>query len=54
MSGQAVSTGLVLAPLMVLGSMAGKRVVDRLPERFFVVVIETTLVVAGVLFLVRG
>jgi uncharacterized membrane protein YfcA len=39
---------------MILGSFVGKKVVDRLPERAFVALIEVTLVVAGLLFLVRG
>ena len=46
--------GLALGPLMILGSWLGKRVVDRLPERVFVAIIEIVLVVAGVLFLLRG
>jgi uncharacterized membrane protein YfcA len=50
----AVVVGLALAPIMVSGSWAGKRIVDRLPERVFVAIIELTLVAAGVLFLVRG
>ena len=47
----AVLSGLALGPLMVAGSFAGKRVVDRLPERVFVLIIDLTLVTAGVLFL---
>jgi uncharacterized membrane protein YfcA len=39
---------------MIAGSYAGKRVVDRLPERVFVVVIEGTMTAAGLLFLIRG
>jgi uncharacterized membrane protein YfcA len=39
---------------MILGSYVGKRVVDKLPERVFVVVIEVTLLLAGALFLWRG
>ncbi|HEU5352739.1 MAG TPA: sulfite exporter TauE/SafE family protein [Terracidiphilus sp.] len=46
--------GLFLGPLMVLGSFWGKRIVDRLPERVFVWIIEGTLIVAGLLFLIRG
>jgi uncharacterized protein len=46
--------GLFLGPLMVLGSFWGKRIVDRLPERVFVWIIEATLVAAGLLFLIRG
>jgi uncharacterized membrane protein YfcA len=36
---------------MVAGSFAGKRVVDRLPERAFVLIIDVTLLAAGILFL---
>jgi hypothetical protein len=46
--------GLALGPLMVLGSWLGKQIVNRLPERVFVLLIEGTMTVAGVLFLVRG
>ncbi len=49
-----VLAGLALGPLMIGGSWVGKRIVDRLPERVFVLLIELTLVVAGVLFLIRG
>ena len=54
LSGPAMLVGLALGPIMVAGSYAGKRVVDRLPERVFVVLIEATMTVAGLLFLVRG
>ncbi len=43
--------GLALGPIMVAGSFAGKRLVDRLPERVFVAIIDLTLLAAGVLFL---
>ncbi len=46
--------GLSLAPIMVFGSFIGKRIVDKLPERLFVLIIEATLVVAGINFLIRG
>jgi uncharacterized membrane protein YfcA len=49
-----VLTGLALGPLMILGSFLGKRIVDRLPERVFVLIIELVLIVAGFWFLVRG
>jgi uncharacterized membrane protein YfcA len=39
---------------MILGSYLGKLVVERLPERMFTVLIEVTLVGAGILFLWRG
>lgn len=47
----AILRGLALGPIMIAGSFAGKRVVDRLPERVFVLIIDVTLVAAGVLFL---
>lgn len=46
--------GLTLGPLMVLGSYLGKRILDRVPERVFVWIIEAVLIVAGVVFLVFG
>jgi hypothetical protein len=46
----AIVNGLALGPIMAAGSFAGKRVVDRLPERVFVLIIDVTLVGAGVLF----
>jgi uncharacterized membrane protein YfcA len=50
----AVLVGLVLAPVMVLGSFIGKRIVDWLPESLFIWLIELTLVAAGVLFIWKG
>jgi uncharacterized protein len=49
-----VFSGLALGPVMVLGSFAGKKIVDRLPERVFIGLIEAILIIAGLLFLVRG
>jgi uncharacterized membrane protein YfcA len=46
--------GLALGPIMVLGSFLGKKIVDRLPEKVFVAIIELVLIVAGALFLIRG
>ncbi len=46
-----ILVGLALGPIMVGGSFAGKRVVDRLPERVFVFIIDLTLLAAGVLFI---
>ena len=54
LSGFAVLVGLALGPLMVAGSWAGKRIVDRLPERVFVAIIKAVLILAGMLFLIRG
>jgi len=49
-----IAIGLALGPLMIAGSLAGKRIVDRLPERVFVGVIEATMLVAGIWFAVKG
>jgi uncharacterized membrane protein YfcA len=49
-----VMAGLALGPIMVLGSFIGKKIVDRLPERVFIGIIEGVLIVAGLLFLLRG
>jgi uncharacterized membrane protein YfcA len=49
-----LAIGLALGPIMVGGSFAGKRIVDRLPERAFVIIIEGVLVVAGLGFLLGG
>jgi uncharacterized protein len=54
LTSQTVAIGLALAPLLVLGSYLGKRVVDRLSERVFMLVIDTTLILAGAAFLVGG
>ena len=50
----AVIVGVVLGPVMVFGSFAGKRIVDRLPEKIFISTIEATLVAAGLLFVWKG
>ncbi len=50
----AVVVGLILGPLMILGSFTGKRIVDRLPETVFIWIIEATLIAAGVLFVIKG
>jgi uncharacterized membrane protein YfcA len=52
--GRTIVTGLMLGPLMVLGSFTGKRIVDRLPERVFILIIEATLIAAGLLFVLKG
>jgi uncharacterized membrane protein YfcA len=49
-----VMAGLALGPIMVFGSFVGKQVLDRLPERVFVWLIEATLIIAGLGFLISG
>ena len=46
--------GLALGPVMVAGSYLGKYILDRLPERVFVWLIEGVLLVAGAGFLLGG
>jgi len=46
--------GLALGSIMILGSFVGKKILDRLPEWIFIFLIETTLLIAGLGFLIRG
>ncbi len=50
----ATVTGLALAPVIVAGSWLGKRILDRVSERVFVLLIDVVLVVSGTLLIVRG
>ncbi|MEO8287026.1 MAG: sulfite exporter TauE/SafE family protein [Chloroflexota bacterium] len=50
----AVWIGLGLGSVMIVGSLVGKRILERLPERLFVVIIEGVLVFAGLTFLIGG
>jgi uncharacterized membrane protein YfcA len=49
-----IRVGLALGLVMILGSLIGKRILDRLPERVFVIVIEAVLAFAGLGFLIGG
>jgi uncharacterized membrane protein YfcA len=46
--------GLVLAPASLAGAWTGKQIVDRLPAGAFLIVVELTLVVSGVVLLIGG
>lgn len=46
--------GLALAPASAAGAWVGKRILDRLPTKAFLVLVEIGLVVAGGLLLIRG
>jgi uncharacterized membrane protein YfcA len=50
----ALVIGIALGPVMIAGSWAGKRIVDWMPERVFVTIIELTMLAAGLLFLING
>jgi len=54
LSPRVLVAGLLAAPCMFIGSWLGKRIVDRLSERAFVVVIEIVMIGAGTMLLVRG
>lgn len=43
--------GLALAPASAAGAWTGKRIVDRLPTRIFVLLVEAGLVAAGVILI---
>ena len=47
----AAMAGLLLGPVMIAGSYLGKHVVDRMPERVFVGIVEIVLVLFGLYFL---
>ncbi|MBI4236097.1 MAG: sulfite exporter TauE/SafE family protein, partial [Chloroflexi bacterium] len=46
-----VVVGLVIGGVMFAGSYIGKRILSRLPERFFPYLVEGVMVIAGLLFL---
>jgi uncharacterized membrane protein YfcA len=48
----AVAAGAALGPIMIGGSYLGKRILDRLPERVFVWIIEAVLIGAGLWFVI--
>ncbi len=46
--------GLAIGVVMILGTYLGKRLLDRVPERVFPYIIEGTMLIAGLLFIIRG
>jgi uncharacterized membrane protein YfcA len=51
---QVLFNGVLLVPFMILGTVLGKKLLERVSERFFVLIIEVVMVVAGLNFLLRG
>jgi uncharacterized membrane protein YfcA len=49
-----LAAGVLLGPIMISGSFIGKKIVDALPDKVFVLVIDATLLTAGALFLIHG
>jgi uncharacterized membrane protein YfcA len=54
LSSDSILIGAGLGCVMIVGSYLGKKILDRLPERVFILLIETTLLVAGIGFLIHG
>jgi uncharacterized protein len=50
----ALATGVLVGLVMIAGSYVGKRLVDRLPERVFPLLVEAALVVSGLQLLLTG
>ena len=46
--------GLAIGVVMILGTYLGKRLLDRVPEKIFPYIIEGTMLIAGLLFIIRG
>ncbi len=49
-----IVAGFTLIPFMIGGTVIGKRLLERVPERAFAVLVEGMLVVAGLNFLIYG
>ena len=54
LTSDSIVIGLALGSIMIFGSFVGKKILDWLPERLFILLIEATLIVAGIGFLVHG
>ena len=51
---QVLVYGALLVPFMILGTMLGKKVLERVSEKIFVILIEVVMILAGLNFLLRG
>jgi uncharacterized membrane protein YfcA len=54
LTSHSVTAGLGLGLIMIFGSLIGKKILDRLPEKVFIFLIEGTLLIAGLRFLIYG
>ena len=54
LAGTVLASGLLMVPFMVLGTWVGKRLLDRVSDRLFAGVVEATLLVSGIVFVVGG
>ncbi len=46
--------GLGIGAVMILGTFLGRKLLDRVPEKIFPYIIEGTLLVSGILFIIQG
>lgn len=44
----------MLAPVMIVGSFLGKHLMDRIPTRYFVRMVERIIVLFGIWFLCKS
>ncbi|HKI99557.1 MAG TPA: sulfite exporter TauE/SafE family protein [bacterium] len=51
---EVIAFGLFLIPISVVGTVLGKRTLDRVPERVFVLIIEAVMLLGGITLLLRG
>lgn len=54
LSTQTATVGLAIGSVMIVGSWLGKQIIHRVSNRVFVLLVEITLLAAGVTFFVRG
>jgi uncharacterized membrane protein YfcA len=46
--------GVLLVPFMIVGTVLGKKLLERVSEPLFVILIEVVMMVAGLNFIIRG
>jgi uncharacterized protein len=46
--------GIAIGAVTILGTYLGKRLLNKVPEHIFSYIIEGTMLVAGVIFIIRG
>lgn len=54
LSPHGIGVGLLMGSGLIVGSYIGKRIVHRVSERAFIMLVEATLIVAGLRFLIGG
>jgi len=54
LTSRSVTAGLGLGLIIIFNSLIGKKILDRLPEKILISLIEGTLLIAGLRFLIYG